>query len=288
MIADKGRMASLCERVGVRVPYTHVTAAHDDIAAVSRAVPYPCIVKPLHRYTAGFPGPGKLFVARTPDCLEGFFNRHPATIGATLIQQMIEGGDDQIFQYTALIGNSGLHAAATVRKLRQYRPGYGSMCYGRTEPNQAIIVEGSKLLDAIQYRGLASLEFKYSAKEDSYYFIEMNPRLPWYNGIFADASINLAHLAYADLTGAATAKESRQADHVHWISFRENRGWFKETPPAPRKLLKWVASVVSANSYAWWNWGDPLPFLASGLLALRSIASRILRLRLPRREPSIQ
>jgi D-aspartate ligase len=287
-IADKGRMASVCERVRVRVPHTHVTTPDDDIAALSKSIPYPCIVKPLHRYTIGFPGPGKLFVARAPEALESFFNCHPALKGATLIQQMIEGGDDQIFQYTAFVGNSGHGAKATVRKLRQYRPGYGSMCYGRTEPNQAIIAEGSKLLDALQYRGLASLEFKYSASDNTYYFIEMNTRLPWYNGIFADAGINLAHLAYEDLTEGLSSKPPSQTDFVRWMSLRENRRWYKETLPARHKLLKWAGSVLTANSYAWWNWRDPLPFLLSGLLALRSVAGKIKRLRVLRREPSMQ
>lgn len=276
-IADKGRMAAVCEYVGVRVPYTHVTTPDDDIAAVSRITPYPCIVKPVHRYTIGFPGPGKLFVARSPEALQTFFNCHPALKGATLIQQMIEGGDDQIFQYTAFTGKSAARANATVRKLRQYRPGYGSMCYGRTESNQTIIGEGSKLLDALCYRGLASLEFKYSVSDGYYYFIEMNARLPWYNGIFADAGINLAHLAYADLTDGIPVNIPGQIDNVRWMSLRENRRWYKETQPARGKLLQWVGSVIGADSYAWWNWRDQLPFLVSGLLALRHFSGKFLR-----------
>ena len=52
---------------------------------------------------------------------------------------------------------------------------------------------------ALGYRGLGSLEFKYRHKDSGYYFIEMNTRLPWYNGVFADAGVNLPHLAYLDL-----------------------------------------------------------------------------------------
>jgi hypothetical protein len=35
--------------------------------------------------------------------------------------------------------------------------------------------------------------------------------------------------------------------------------------------------VAQARSYAWWNWSDPAPFLASGLLAARRFTGNLLR-----------
>src|SRR5689334_15946609 len=54
-IVDKGRMVQFCQRAGVRVPRTHITQPGDDMDAVTRNFVYPCLVKPVHRYTAGFP-----------------------------------------------------------------------------------------------------------------------------------------------------------------------------------------------------------------------------------------
>ena len=281
-IVDKGSMVRFCERAGVRVPRTHITRPEDDMAQVARDFVYPCLVKPIHRYTAGFPvETAKVLVAKTAQEAQAFFAKYPQMKGATLMQELIEGGDDQVFQYTALVNSQGDVAAhSTVRKLRQFPAGYGSMCYGQTEPNDALAAEGRKLILALGYRGLGSLEFKYRQRDGGYYFIEMNTRLPWYNGIFADAGVNLPYLAYLDLTGktAAGAAPPQQRDLTTWVGYHNYASWFRETKSEhPIGRAAFLAHVARAKSYAWWNWADPKPFLASGVLAARRAAGKVLR-----------
>lgn len=281
-IADKGRMAAFCQSVGVRVPRTHVSREDDDMAAIAGDFPYPCLVKPVHRYTTSFPmETAKVFVAQTPEELRGFFDKYPQLKGATLVQELIEGGDDQVFQCTALVNQRGEVAAySTVRKLCQYPAGYGSMCYGRTEPNETLAAEALKLVRVLGYRGLGSLEFKHRKKDGGYYFIEMNTRLPWYKGIFADAGVNLAHLAYLDVIGEAPESRTlpRQRQNTTWISFHNYSQWRQATRShRPVSLAEYLYAVARARSYAWWNWQDPGPFLASCWLALRRWVGNVLR-----------
>jgi predicted ATP-grasp superfamily ATP-dependent carboligase len=286
-ITDKGTMVHFCESVGVKVPRTHITQPEDDMAQVARDFVYPCLVKPVHRYTAGFPvETAKVLIAQTPQEAQAFFAKYAQMKGATLMQELIEGDDDQVFQYTALVNSQGEIAAySTVRKLCQYPPGYGSMCYGQTERNDALAAEGRKLILALGYRGLGSLEFKYRQKDGGYYFIEMNTRLPWYNGIFADAGVNLSYLAYLDLTGQSAGSSatppstnSTQRDLTTWMGYHNYSSCYREMRSSrPMGFIKFAANVVSAKSYAWWNWVDPKPFLASGALAAKRLAGRILK-----------
>ena len=290
-IVDKGSMVRFCERTGIKVPRTHITRPEDDMAQVARGFVYPSLIKPIHRYTAGFPvETAKVLVAQNAQEAQDFFARYPQMKGATLMQELIEGGDDQVFQYTALVNTQGeISAYSTVRKLRQYPAGYGSMCYGQTEYNEALALAGRKLILALGYRGLGSLEFKYRQKDSGYYFIEMNTRLPWYNGLFADAGVNLPYLAYLDLTGQPAGENTtgiappQQRDGATWVGYhnyaacvREIRGQeIKTTHPISR--MAFFGHVARANSYGWWNWADPKPFLASGVLAARRLAGQILR-----------
>jgi len=284
-IVDKGTMVRFCERAAVKVPRTHITRLEDDMAQVARNFVYPSLIKPIHRYTAGFPvETAKVLVAKSPAEAEAFFAKYPQMKGATLMQELIEGADDQVFQYTALVNTEGKIAAeATVRKLRQFPAGYGSMCYGQTEKNDALAVEGRKLILALGYRGLGSLEFKYRRKDGGYYFIEMNTRLPWYNGLFADAGVNLPYLAYRDLTGQLSGQSAayaapQQRDGTTWVGYHNYAACFREVKTtSPISRMTFFRHVARAKSYGWWNWSDPKPFLASGVLAARRAAGKILR-----------
>jgi predicted ATP-grasp superfamily ATP-dependent carboligase len=170
-----------------------------------------------------------------------------------------------------------------VRKLRQYPAGYGSMCYGQTEKNDALAAEGRKLILALGYRGLGSLEFKHRQKDGGYYFIEMNTRLPWYNGLFADAGVNLPYLAYRDLTGQLSGQPEanaapQQRDGATWVGYHNYAACFREIKKTnPISRMTFLGHVAHAKSYGWWNWPDPKPFLASGILAARRTAGKVLR-----------
>jgi predicted ATP-grasp superfamily ATP-dependent carboligase len=290
-IVDKGSMVRFCERVGLKVPRTHITRPEDDMAQVAREFVYPSLIKPIHRYTAGFPvESAKVLVANNAQEAQAFFKAYPQMKGATLMQELIEGGDDQVFQYTALVNTQGEIAAySTVRKLRQYPAGYGSMCYGQTEYNEALALVGRKLILALGYRGLGSLEFKYRQRDGGYYFIEMNTRLPWYNGIFADAGVNLPYLAYLDLASGLFGRNAegyappQQRDGTTWVGYHNYASWFREArsreikTPQPISRMTFWGHVARAKSYGWWNPSDPKPFLASGILAARRLAGRALR-----------
>jgi len=264
-IVDKASMSGICRGAGVLAPRTHIVRPEEDLAELAAGLTYPCLVKPNRTFDSPFPARRKTFVAGSPAELLAFYREHPGLKGTTICQEIIEGGDENIFQCTVLMRGSGeVGAVFCARKLHQYRPGYGVMCYGRSEENELLAACALRLLRSLRYRGLASLEFKYRAADDRYYFIEMNPRLPWYNALCADAGVNLPYLAYLDLAGSQRTQPvcARQRDGVHWLSFKLDLGWFLQSRAAGRaRLLSWLRSMARARSYAWFDWRDPRPFL---------------------------
>jgi predicted ATP-grasp superfamily ATP-dependent carboligase len=266
-ILDKARMSGLCREAGVLAPRTHAVGPEEDPAELARRLAFPCLIKPTRTFANAFPARRKNFVAGSPAEFVAFYAAHPGLKGETVCQEIIEGGDEDIFQCTVLMGRSGEAGAVfCARKLHQYRPGYGVMCFGRSEENEFLAAQSLRLLRCLGYRGLASLEFKYRAGEDRYYFIEMNPRLPWYNALCADAGVNLPYLAYLDLAESrpARAVAARQRNGVHWISFKLDLGWFLQSRLAGRaRFFSWLRSLARARSYAWFDRRDPGPFLRS-------------------------
>jgi len=264
-IVDKAQTSRICRQAGVPVPRTHVTRPGENLAELAEGLSFPCLIKPNRSFNAAFPPKLKNFVAKSLDEFLAFYQVHPELVGTTVCQEIIEGGDDDIFQCTVLVRMSGEPGTAfCARKLHQFRPGYGVMCFGRSEENEVLTAQALQLLRSLQYRGLASLEFKYRAEDGRYYFIEMNPRLPWYNGLFVDAGVNLPSLTYLDLTGNDRSEpiKARQRNGVYWMSFKLDLGWFILTRTKGRvRLLSWLRSMARARSYAWFDWRDPKPFL---------------------------
>jgi D-aspartate ligase len=273
--ADKAGVALLCRQAGVNLPLTRVTAAGEDPVTLSASLPFPCLVKPNRSFDAPFPGGMKNFVATGPAELAAFYRANPHLLGSTVCQQIIEGGDDQIFQCTILMRLRGTPAVFCTRKLHQYPPGYGVMCYGRSEDTPMLREQSMKLLQALDYRGLASLEFKQCQRDGRLYFIELNPRLPWYNALFDAAGVNLAHLAYLDLAGHPIAKLPRQRDGVHWIGLKLDFGWYLRMRGHGASLHKWLGDVLRARCFAWFDWRDMRPFLHATMQLLQLALQRL-------------
>lgn len=288
-IVDKAQMSRVCRQAGVLIPRTHVTRPDENLAESAGGFSFPCLIKPNRSFNTPFPAGLKNFVAGSIEEFLAFYQAHPELKGTTVCQEIIEGGDENIFQCTALVRMSGEPAAVfCARKLHQHPPGYGVMCYGRSEENDTLAAQALQLLRALQYRGLASLEFKYRAEDGRYYFIEMNPRLPWYSVLFADAGVNLPYLTCLDLTGNQRSEPigARQRNGVYWICFKSDLGWLVRTRSkgVAVKLVSWLRSVARARSYAWFDWRDPMPFLwatmellSAGVLRLFGVDDKMKR-----------
>jgi D-aspartate ligase len=278
-IVDKAQMSRACREAGVLLPRTHATRPDEDLAETVGALSFPCLIKPNRSFHCAFPPGLKNYVARSPEAFVAFYQAHPELKGTTVCQEIIEGGDENMFEWIGLVGRSGEpRAEFCARKLRQYLPGYGVMSFGRSEENRLLAAQAQQLLRPLGYRGLASLEFKYRAEDGRYYFIEMNPRLSRFSALFADAGVNFPYLAYLDLTGNQPPEpiRARQRNGVHWISFAEDLRWFRQTRRLSRVgLLSWLRSVARARSYAWFDWRDPMPFLRAATDFLSTSLRRI-------------
>jgi predicted ATP-grasp superfamily ATP-dependent carboligase len=280
-IINKDQMSILCREADILIPKTHITSAQEDLTKSAHDFSFPCIVKPTCKSIADFPPDRKNFVADSPHALIDFYRRYPGLRGSTIWQEIIEGGDENNFVCAVMVQNSGDPAAIfCTRKLRQYPP-YGVMSYGRSEQNEVVMAEALRLVRFLGYRGVASIEFKYQPKDGRYYFLEMNPRWPRYNGYFADAGLNLPYMAYLDLAGIADDRTFpvHQQNGVYWICALDDWKLHWERRERGRHpLWQWFRSVVEADSYAFWCWRDPIPFLVSSLHLLSAGVRKLARI----------
>ncbi len=160
LVRDKERFSRFCEEEGLPVPRRY------DYETLARLKHLPCdlILKP--RIGSGSVGivhlePGESLPKEAREML--IQERLPDA-------SAVEGGFF-LFSEGKIVGYHG-H-----RRLRTYPESGGVTVYSRCEINPKLRELGERLLQKLEWSGLAMVEFLYDARSDSYRIIEVNPRL---------------------------------------------------------------------------------------------------------------
>lgn len=247
------------------IPVTRYPQTDVDVAALGRDMRFPCLVKPIDTFTIRFPQGAKNAVVSSPDELEGFYRRHPSLLGRTIVQQIIRGGDGAIFVCAAYLNaQSEALVVYTGRKIRQYPPDYGITSVGESVYLPELERLTVEFLRAVGYRGLIGAEYVQDRATGAMYLLELNARSSYYNRLPTDCGINLAYTAYRDLIGDRVTDRPRQRDGVRWLDVLHDLGSFYATRRHRRMTWReWLASVLPARSFAYFDARDLKPFVYS-------------------------
>jgi predicted ATP-grasp superfamily ATP-dependent carboligase len=272
---DKIAMGALCESLGIRAPRTEQPASLTEVESVAARATWPVIVKPRSGGDTPFPPGVKNAIAENPGELMSLYRSRPTLVGRTLCQEIVAGPDSDIFQVTALMRSEGREPVVScVRKRRQYPRQRGTTSFGVTQWNPDLVELALRLLGALRWNGVGSIEFKLSPAGVPY-FIELNPRLPWYNHLFAVSGVNLPALMYEDLADAegGGAELPRQRDGVAWGHLANDFASHRAARPRPGAgaWIRWAIAHLSARASAWRCLSDPMPGLAAYAALFRSL-----------------
>jgi D-aspartate ligase len=272
---DKTAMGALCESLGIRAPRTEQPASLAEVERLAARVSWPVIVKPRSGGDTPFPPGEKNAIVANAGELISLYRSLPALLGRTLCQEIVSGPDSDIYQVTALMRNERREPVVScVRKRRQYPRQRGTTSFGLTEWNLPLVEQALQVLRALAWRGIGSIEFKLDPGGTPY-FIELNPRLPWYNHLFAASGINLPALMYRDLAEAGESADPvpRQRDGVAWGHLANDLASHRATRPRPGAAawIRWAAEHATARSSAWRCLSDPVPAITAYSSLLRSL-----------------
>src|SRR5205823_549375 len=205
----------------------------------------------------------KMLIARSLEDLLGNYDRMETPEAPNLmLQEYIPGGDDSIWMFNGyfnkdsecLIGIAG-------RKLRQYPVNTGSTSLGICLRNEAVEGSTKKLMNAVGYRGVLDIGYRYDARDGQYKLLDVNPRIGATFRLFVAADgMDVVRAMYLDLTGqpvpSAPPLEGRKwmVENNDVISFRRYRA------KRELKFSEWLWSLRGVQEVAWFAWDDLLPF----------------------------
>ena len=167
----------LVPTLDIPMPKTWIADSWEEISKLD--ITFPCIIKPAVMHTFYSQTKKKVFVCNNMSELEENYNKALTIIpnDEVIIQDIIPGNSEH--QYSACFMFDGKKPLVTLsaRRARQHPPDFGNATtYAETVDNPLIVEYATKLLKAVNFKGVCEVEFKFDTRDQSYKFLEVNPR----------------------------------------------------------------------------------------------------------------
>lgn len=200
---DKYAQYSYCEKLGIPYPRTVHVQKKEDLKKIG-LIQFPILLKPSKREDL------KKEVFRnlkidSPEDLENSREKLESHLEAGikfLASEIIPGDGNCLYAYVAYRNMDGrILNEWTGRKLAQYPDNFGVFSSASNEAPEEVLLQGRKLLNGMDIKGIAQPEFKYDFRDKKYKLIEINLRSMMWHRVGNLSGVNLQHCQYLDAIG---------------------------------------------------------------------------------------
>jgi predicted ATP-grasp superfamily ATP-dependent carboligase len=252
MLHDKARFHESAVKHGWPVPNGVVVRAGTDLPKLA-SLRLPMILKPADKrhFHAGH-APRLIAVDNRADLLSAA-ERLLAQAGAVLVQETIEGSDDNIYFCLFYRGRDGKTLGMfTGQKLASTPPGTGSTAFCTAAVNEELERTTKDFLDQVNYFGFGGVEFKRDGPNGRFLIIEPTVgRTDWQEEAATLAGVNIPLIAYRHELDLPPLPGGQVDGRVVWRASWIERIRFGAKPIPPRSV------VVDG----FWRRDDPVPAL---------------------------
>lgn len=254
---DKASLAEAAQEAGVPVIPTIPVHNLQGLQAAWEQLDKPIILKATR--LAG----GKFELIRREDELAPAFEKMEALIHAEgyahmhsglIAQEFIHYAYDEIYccesYYTSQSENCGFLSIHKIRpNINRDGTAGGRLFAGETVRDERLEAHTQRILDHLQWKGFAHLDWIYSRKYQEYLLCEINPRLPGFSNLLGKVGFDMAYYYYADLC------------RLPLPAYQFKKALYYEALRMPGDISTGVYAMM--NGYL-----KPLPFLQSYLRLL--------------------
>lgn len=285
-VLNKWKLFQAAETCNILSPTTYLVNDKDQLKVLSSVIEYPILMKPVYasdwRRSRIWKAVGKrktIFV-RSEDDLWATYKKFYHLQPAMLLQQYIEGDDDDIYTFCSCCNrDSDALVWFNTHKILQIPERFGTGIVVQSAINDDIVEFSKRLLKHIGYMGISEIEYKRSPYTGNYYLIEINPRLWDQHQLSRSRGINLPLIAYNFFANGITSA-------LRHTEFRETT-WIAEDGLIQYLLSKILAEkeiprdlfrkIRGKRQYAIWDPRDPLPFIVSMGSTIMEISKKTIR-----------
>jgi predicted ATP-grasp superfamily ATP-dependent carboligase len=272
LVSKKG-MYEMALQHAVPTPVTLFPQSLADVRAFLPKVAFPVMLKGIHGHLLEARGHDKMVVVHSAnELLAKYSAMEDPEMPNLMLQEYIPGEDDQIYIFNGYFDRSSRCLAGfTGHKIRQFPVHVGCASLGVCRSNEEVARTTIRFMQAIGYRGVLDIGYRYDPRDGQYKVLDANPRVGQAFRLFvAENDMDAVKSLYLDLTGqeqfAIVPREGRR-----WLiedyDLISSLHYYQEGTLRP---LQWLRSFAGVEEAAWFSWRDPLPFLVMlGRLAWR-------------------
>jgi predicted ATP-grasp superfamily ATP-dependent carboligase len=212
----------------------------------------------------------KMVIAYTPRQLrETYLALEDPESPNLMLQEYIPGGDDTIWMFNGYFNaTSECLVGFTGRKLRQTPIHTGMTSLGICLRNDVVAKTTKEFMQALGYRGILDIGYRYDARDGQYKVLDVNPRIGATFRLFvADNGIDVARALYLDLTGQIVPP-SQQQEGRKWLVESDFKSCFDYYREGNLTFREWLRSLGGIEEAGYFALDDLAPFwkLGSALL----------------------
>jgi predicted ATP-grasp superfamily ATP-dependent carboligase len=274
---DKRLTYRLAGKVGVDHPWTLYPADRDQLAAGD--CPFPVILKPAYHHSFNRFTASKAWQVNTREELLARYDEAKTLVdqGALMIQEIIPGGGESQFSYTALCRDGQPLASLTARRVRQIPMDFGrASTFVETIDDSATAATAAQLLWALRYTGIAEVEFKRDPRDGKLKLLDINPRVWGWQSLCGRAGVDYPYLLWL-LTIGEQIPATKATVGVRWVRMST------DAPTAIREVLRghlslrqYLRSIQPPVAPAIYASDDPLPGVFEVPLLVYLLGKRML------------
>ncbi len=185
-----------------------------------------------------------------------------------LVQEFLSGGTRSLYSFAALFDGQQVVSGLSAIRLRQHPMDFGhATTYAESRDLPELEALTTRFLQAVNYRGVAEVEFMYDEGTGQYKFIEMNGRFWGWHTLTQSAGLDFPTDLYRMLRGLEL-KPRQAAVGVQWTRLLTDAATVtREVLLGRMSVWPYLKNLFSKKGYAVWSWRDPLPFVVEVLMS---------------------
>ncbi len=228
-------------------------------------LPFPVVIKPAIKERFFYATKAKAWRADTKADLVERYEQARALLprDEIMVQEAIPGDGRYQFAFCTFFKDGRSVGSMVARRRRQHPPDFGrASTYVETVKAPLLEKLSARFLAAIEFYGLAEVEYKLDPRDGQHKLLDVNMRAWGYHSLGPEAGVDFSYLLFADQVGESV-ETCRAAEGIRWIRL------VTDVPTAGYELLRgaldwrgYVRSLSRFDTEAVFSRDDPLPGLA--------------------------